>query len=91
MRYLKYFEAIGARTIKVEVRELVGPSRKINGEEFNYTLKINGDLFYYHTFPFVKDQDNFEIISSKDNIITVEIDKDTFEKNKGTVNRNYKL
>ncbi len=90
MKYLKYFEAFGPRTIKVEVRKLGGLSRKINGEEYNYSLKIDGDIFYYYSFPFVKDQDNFEIVSEIGNDIIVEIDKDTFEKNKSTVNRNYK-
>jgi hypothetical protein len=92
MKYLKYFEnapAIGYRNIKVEVRKLTGLSRKVNGEEYDYTLLIDGKLFYYHSFPFTKGQDNFEILSDKNGIMSISIDKDTFNKNKGTVTRNY--
>jgi hypothetical protein len=82
MKYLKLFENKGF--IKVNVRRFFSPM-KINDENYNYCLEINGNKFYYIDFPFVKDQDNFEIISGdiyKSGIIEVSIDNKTFNNHK---------
>lgn len=79
MKYLKLFDSNGDRYIKVKVRKI---DKVEDGKKYKYELHINGKKYLYYSFPFVKDQDNFEILSETDTEYEIEIDKKTFENNK---------
>ena len=50
----------------------------LTGQEYNYLLKIDGKDFLYMSFPFIKGQDVFNIISSNSTMFEVELDEATY-------------